>query len=358
MTQAAGAALESSRPLEADGGGPSGLWHRMPPQVRFVIRNVLRCLSLLLAVSVVSFALASAAPIDPVMAYAGSENHLSQEQLDKIAEHWGFNDPPVERYLKWMGGVLTGDWGVSVIYQRPVAQVVGERFLTSLALMGCAWVLSGVIGFVLGVVAGMRHGGWADRVIKAVCVTLAAAPTFWLAMLALMVFSVMLGWFPMGLATPAGTLAADVSLADRIHHLVLPALVLSVAGIANITMQTREKTIEVMESDYVTFARARGERGLGFVCRHVLRNIALPAVTLQFGSLSEIFGGSVLAEQVFSYPGLGNAAVQSAMKGDIPLLLGVALASALFVFGGNLIANVIYGVVDPRIAEGSAEIDG
>lgn len=329
----------------------------LPPALRFVLGNLVRMVSLLVVVSAVSFSLASAAPVDPVMAYAGSENRLSQEQLDAIAEHWGFDDPPLERYAKWMGGVLHGDWGVSVIYQRPVVEVVGERFLTSLALMGTAWVLSGVIGFALGVTSGLARGRAADRVIKAVCVVLSAAPTFWLAMVALMVFSVALGWFPMGLAAPAGTLAADVTLAERLHHLVLPALVLSVSGIAGIALQTREKVIEVLESDYATFARARGERGWAFVRRHVLRNIALPAVTLQFASVSEVFGGSVLAEQVFSYPGLGNAAVQAAMNSDIPLLLGVALVSALFVFGGNLVANVIYGLVDPRIREGSAHVD-
>ncbi len=330
----------------------------MPPQLRFIIKNLLRMVTLLLAVSVISFALANAAPIDPVEAYAGSENHLSEEQLQAIADHWGFDDPPVERYLSWLGGLLTGDWGISVIYQRPVLSVVGERFLTSLALMGTAWVLSGVLGFSLGVLAGMRRDTLVDRLVKAVCVVLAAAPTFWIGLLALALFSVKLGWFPMGLASTAGVLADQVTLGDRLWHLFLPALVLSVSGIANITLQTREKTIEAAESDYAAFARARGEHGLWFVNHHILRNIALPAVTLQFASISEIFGGSVLAEQVFSYPGLGNAAVQAALRGDLPLLLGVAVVSALFVFVGNLCANVFYGVIDPRIRQGSEAVDG
>ena len=338
-------------------GRRSGPLAALPPAARLVLGSLARMVGLLLAVSAVSFALASAAPVDPVRAYVGDEARLSQEQLDAIAEHWGFDDAPLERYGKWMGGILRGDWGVSVIYQRPVIQVVGERFLTSLALMGTAWVLSGVTGFALGVVSGIARGRAADRVIRALCVVLSAAPTFWLAMVALMVFSVTLGWFPMGLAAPAGTLAADVTLAQRLHHLALPALVLSVSGVAAIALQTREKVIEVMESDYVTFARARGERGWALVRRHVLRNVALPAVTLQLASVSEVFGGSILAEQVFSYPGLGNAAVQAAMSSDIPLLLGVALVSALFVFGGNLAANVLYGLIDPRIREGGAHVD-
>ena len=173
-----------------------------------------------------------------------------------------------------------------------------------------------------------------------------------------MAFSVFLGWFPTGLAAPAGMRAEDVTLAMRLHHLFLPALVLSVTGIAQITLQTREKTIEARLSDYALFAHARGETESQFTRRHVLRNIALPAITLQFGSISEIFGGSVLAEQVFSYPGIGNAAVTAALRGDIPLLLGVALIAALFVFVGNMTANILYGVVDPRIRAGSEAIDG
>lgn len=330
----------------------------MSAQVRFILKNVIRVITLLFAVSVITFALATMAPIDPVEAYAGSENHLPQEQLDLIAQKWGWDQPPVQRYLNWIGGVLTGDWGVSVIYHRPVFEVVGERFLTSLALMGTAWILSGVLGFGLGILCGLRQGGWVDRIVKGFCLVLAAAPTFWLALLALMFFSVFLGWFPTGLAAPAGMRAEDVTLAMRLHHLFLPALVLSVTGIAQITLQTREKTIEARLSDYALFARARGESRSQFVRRHVLRNIALPAITLQFGSISEIFGGSVLAEQVFSYPGIGNAAVTAALRGDIPLLLGVALVAALFVFVGNMTANILYGVVDPRIRAGSEAVDG
>lgn len=315
-------------------------------------------MTLLFAVSVISFVLANAAPIDPVEAYVGSENHLSQQQLDAIAAHWGFNQPPVERYFNWIGGVLCGDWGISVTYQRPVLDVLAERASASLLLMGTAWVLSGILGFVLGIVCGMRPGSWLDRLVKSFCLVLAAAPTFWVALLALAFFSVYLGWFPMGLATPAGVRVEDVTLADRLWHLFLPALVLSVTGIAGITLQTREKMIEARESDYALFSRACGETETQFVLRHGLRNIALPAITLQFASISEIFGGSVLAEQVFSYPGLGNAAVGSALANDIPLLLGVALVASLFVFFGNLAANISYGIVDPRIRQNSEAIDG
>jgi peptide/nickel transport system permease protein len=125
-------------------------------------------------------------------------------------------------------------------------------------------------------------------------------------------------------------------------------------GISNIALHTRQKIIDVLESDYVLFAKARGESTFSIIKRHGLRNIMLPAITLQFASFSELFGGSVLAEQVFSYPGLGNAVTQAGLKGDVPLFLGIALWSALFVFVGNLMANIIYGIVDPQIREGNA----
>ena len=143
-----------------------------------------------------------------------------------------------------------------------------------------------------------------------------------------------------------------MSLGDRVIHMILPALALSLTGISNIALHTREKLAEVMESDYVLFSRARGESEGSILLRHGLRNIALPALTLQFGSVSEIFGGSVLVEQVFSYPGLGQAAVTAGLGSDVPLLMGITVISAALVFGGNTAANILYGLIDPRMRKG------
>lgn len=315
----------------------------------------LRAFSLMAAVCVLSFTLVSHSPIDPVQAYIGADMmRVSAEQREQIAEYWGFDQPPVKRFLAWGASVARGELGTSSIYRRPVAEVIKERFLASLALMGAAWVLSGVLGFVLGVVAAMRQGKLADRIIKWYCLTLASIPAFWLGLVLLIIFSVWLGWFPIGLGVPPGVLAEEVTLGERIRHLILPAFTLSIIGVANIALHTRQKLIDILESDYILFARARGESGAGLVTRHGLRNIAFPAITLQFASFSELLGGSVLAEQVFSYPGLGRAAVQAGLRGDVPLLLGVVLASALFVFTGNLIADILCAVTDPRIREGRA----
>lgn len=308
----------------------------------------------MLAVGLVVFALVGMSPIDPVQANVGQAAYvnISEAKRAQLASYWGGDVPFWERFANWAGALLQGDMGTSLRFNAPVSEVIAHRAANSLALMGIAWLLSGALGFALGVAAGARRGGALDRVVRSYCFLLASTPTFWLGLLILMVFAVQLGWFPIGFSVPIGVSAADVTLADAVHHLVLPALTLSVTGVANIALHTREKVIDVLESDYVRFARARGESELSVIIHHGLRNVALPAVTLQCAFISEIFGGSVLVEQVFSYPGLGQAAVTAGLGGDVALLAGIALVSAALVFGGNLLANILYGVLDPRMRVG------
>lgn len=310
-----------------------------------------RMILLLLLVSILSFILIVKAPIDPLTSYAGTESTLSREAKDEIIRHWGLRDPLPRRYLSWAKNIAGGDFGVSITYKKPVINVIRERFSYSAVLMLPAWCFSGILGYAAGILAGVRKGGVFDRVLKAFCLVLQSAPTYWLGLLVLSFFAVRLGWFPFGMAIPAGKLAAEVSFADRIHHLILPTATLTIAGIGKITLYTRQKAAEIMSSDYILFAKARGETTAQLVRRHILRNTALPAITLQFASFSELFGGMALAETVFSYPGIGTATTAAALGGDVPLLLGIALISALFVFSGNLIANILYGVVDPRLGE-------
>ena len=190
-----------------------------------------------------------------------------------------------------------------------------------------------------------------DRVLKKICYLLSSVPTFWLGLVLLLIFAVWLRWFPVGFSSPIGVLEEDVTLAQRLHHLALPAFTLSLMSFANIALHTRQKLIDVLSSEYVLFARARGEGRWTILRRHGLRNILLPALTLQFASFAELFGGSVMAENVFSYPGLGSAVAAAGLNCDVSLLLGVTLFSALFVCVGNMIANLLYGVVDPQIRE-------
>lgn len=321
---------------------------------KYLARHIVRFALLMLAVGLVVFALVSMSPIDPVQANVGQAAYvnMSEAKRAQLASYWGGDVPFWERFANWAGALLQGDMGTSLRFNAPVSEVIAHRAANSLALMGIAWLLSGALGFALGVAAGARRGGALDRVVRSYCFLLASTPTFWLGLLILMVFAVQLGWFPIGFSVPIGVSAADVTLADVVHHLVLPALTLSVTGVANIALHTREKVVDVLESDYVRFARARGESELSVIVHHGLRNVALPAVTLQCAFISEIFGGSVLVEQVFSYPGLGQAAVTAGLGGDVALLAGIALVSAALVFGGNLLANILYGVLDPRMRVG------
>ena len=321
---------------------------------KYLARHIVRFALLMLAVGLVVFALVSMSPIDPVQANVGQAAYvnMSEAKRAQLASYWGGDVPFWERFANWAGALLQGDMGTSLRFNAPVSEVIAHRAANSLALMGIAWLFSGVLGFALGVAAGARRGGALDRVVRSYCFLLASTPTFWLGLLILMVFAVQLGWFPIGFSVPIGVSAVDVTLADAVHHLVLPALTLSVTGVANIALHTREKVVDVLESDYVRFARARGESELSVIIHHGLRNVALPAVTLQCAFISEIFGGSVLVEQVFSYPGLGQAAVTAGLGGDVALLAGIALVSAALVFGGNLLANILYGVLEPRMRVG------
>lgn len=323
----------------------------LPRMGKTFITYSVKIISLLLAVSVISFILVNASPVDPVQQYIMGIGPVSEEQRAEIEEYWGVNDPPVERYFNWLNALLHGDFGTSLLYRRPVLDIIGERFRNSLALMLCAWVFSGVIGFALGCVMGMNKDRWPDKLMKNICYLLSSVPTFWLGLVFLLVFAVILGWFPIGFSTPIGMLDSEVTIWQRLHHLALPAFTLSLMSFANIALHTRQKLIDVMNSEYVLFARARGESGGALLRRHGLRNILLPALTLQFSSFAELFGGSVLAENVFSYPGLGSAVSAAGLNSDVPLLLGITLFSALFVCVGNMIANLLYGIVDPQIRE-------
>lgn len=320
--------------------------------IRIFLTYSVKIISLLLAVSILSFVLVSASPVDPVQQYIlGLGTAVSPEQRAEIEDYWGVNEPPAERYFIWLSEVLRGNLGESAIYRRPVADIIGERFLNSLALMFCAWLLSGMTGFALGCIMSIYQDRLPDRILKKVCYILSSVPTFWLGLVFLLVFSVWLGWFPVGFSSPVGVLSEDVTIWQKIYHLILPSVTLSLMSFANIALHTRQKLVDVLNSEYVLFARARGEGTWTILYRHGMRNILLPALTLQFASFAELFGGSVLVENVFSYPGLGSAISAAGLNADVPLLLGVTLFSALFVCVGNMIANLLYGVVDPRIRE-------
>lgn len=312
----------------------------------------IKIITLLLAVTTISFTLVSTSPIDPVQQYIiGLGTAVSPEQREEIEDYWGVNETPAERYFSWLSELLQGNLGESAIYRRPVADIIGERFINSLALMLCSWVLSAVIGFGVACIMGVYKDKLPDRILKKICYTLSSVPTFWLGLIFLLIFAVGLKWFPIGFSSPIGVLSEDVTIWQKLYHLILPAFTLSLMAFSNIALHTYQKLLDVLNSEYVLFAKARGESKWTILRRHGLRNILIPALTLQFASFAELFGGSVMAENVFSYPGLGSALSVAGLSLDVPLLLGITLFSALFVCVGNMIANLLYSVIDPQIRE-------
>ncbi|MDR5904976.1 ABC transporter permease [Franzmannia qiaohouensis] len=315
-------------------------------------RRLLRLIAVLGIVALAAFGLMQASPVDPVDAYLGAQlAQVSPEQRALIAERWGVDQPAVQQFRLWLGNLLRGELGWSRVYNAPVGEVIGTRFLASLPLLASAWLGATLFGFILGVVAGTREDGWADRWIRRYAYTLASTPTFWLAILALLLFSVALGWTPVCCAGPAGVTRDELGLATRLHHLLLPALTLSLLGVAQITLHTRARMLELMRSEIALHAFAQGASRREVAWRHGARHACLPALTLAFASLGELFGGAILVEQVFAYPGLGRATVEAGLRSDVPLLLAIALFTALFVSLGNALADGLYRLVDPRLRE-------
>lgn len=318
---------------------------------KYILTNFIRMIVLIVLVCMVTFTLAVNSPMDPIRQYVGSGVTVSLEQREAIAQYWGLNDTKVERFHKWLNNILDGDFGESLIYRKSVISVIGDKAAGSIFLMVSTFILSGIIGYVLGLIMGKYRGSILDKIIKAICIVFTATPTFWVGILILIIFSVKLNLFPIGFSMPIGLISEEVSFYDKIYHSILPIITLTLVFVPSIALHTRSKTIEVLQSDYVLFARARGEREGSIIRNHLIKNTAIPAITILFGSFSEIFAGSVLAENVFSYPGLGSTIVQAGLLGDIPLLLGITIISSIFVFLGNFITDLLLIAIDPKIRE-------
>ena len=318
--------------------------------IKFFGYKLIRFIILMVAVAIFSFVLLDLSPINPVSVYLKGAA-VSEAQRQILNQYFGVGVPLPTKIYHWLLDLIQGNLGTSLIYRAPVMDVILDKFTASLALMSISWLLSGIIGFLLGVVAGKNKGSWIDKAVKTYCYAIQSAPSFWVGMLILMVFAVYLKLFPIGFGVPIGIKSTDATFIEWASRLVLPTLTLSLVGLAPIAMYTRNELVHVLSSDYVLFAKSRGEKGWDLVKNHGIRNILLPAVTLQFLSFSELFGGAVLVEQVFSYPGIGQTAVAAGLQSDVPLLLGIVLFSAVFVFVGNLLADISYYFIDPRIKE-------
>ncbi|KAJ49799.1 peptide/nickel transport system permease protein [Clostridium tetanomorphum] len=311
-----------------------------------------RLASFLCIVCLISFLLVRLSPLDPVRSFIGAEATLvGEEQRLLIEEKWGLNAPILQQFGKWFVEVLHGNFGISMIYNQPVLNVVLEKLFASILLIFTEWLVSGLVGFLLGMIAGIHENKWIDKILKTVFLTILSAPVFWLAIIIMMIFAVWLGWFPVGLSVPIAVFSEDVTWMEQLMHMILPCFTLSITGIANIAMYTRGTFVEIQSEDYILYAKARGESKKQRLKFHEIRNALIPSIMFQFGSFSELLGASLLVEQIFSYPGLGKATVDAGLRGDAPLLLGCVFFSAIIIFAGNLAGEIIAYFIDPRVRE-------
>ena len=318
--------------------------------VKQVIKHLFHLVLLVLCVSFLSFLLLEVSPIDPVQAFVRSLGHnVPLEQKQRLIQKWGLDQPFMLRYLSWLKHFVLGDAGMSMVYERPVSQVIHEGFSSSFVVMFVAFILQGIVGVYLGIVSGVHENQRKDKAILRYCMIMSSTPSYWVAMLLIMLFGVWLKWLPYGFSSPIGVLESDVTILDRISHMILPILTLVLVGVSDITLHTREKVIEIMHADYIVYAKSRGLKGMDLIKRYGLKNVLLPAITIQFASFSGLFSGIVLIETAFQYPGLGGISVKAGLSGDLPLLLAITVYSAVLVYIGNAIADVLYGVLDPRL---------
>ncbi|HHT8272923.1 ABC transporter permease [Citrobacter braakii] len=315
--------------------------------MKSVVGHFLRLIVLLVLVAAGTFMLLSFSPVDPIRAYIGNDLlHVPPEQYARIAARWGLDQPLWERFGHWFIRVLLGDLGYSTLFNAPVASVIKERFATSFALLGGAWLLSGILGTAMGFVAGRYLNRWPDKAICRLSYLLSSLPTFWIGMLLLALFAVRWPVFPVCCAWEPGNSGDMATLAERLRHLVLPVCALSLLGLGQITLHTRESIASVMKSDFVRFARSQGDKGWSLLRHQVLRHAITPALCLQFASLGELLGGALLAEKVFAYPGLGQATIDAGLRGDLPLLMGIVLFSTVLVFIGNSLSTWLVHVLN------------
>ena len=249
--------------------------------IKFFGYKLIRFIILMIAVAIFSFILLDLSPINPVSVYLKGAA-VSEAQRQILNQYFGVGVPLPTKIYHWLLDLIQGNLGTSLIYRAPVIDVIVDKFTASLALMSLSWLLSGIIGFLLGVVAGKNKGSWIDKAVKTYCYAIQSAPSFWVGMLILMVFAVYLKLFPIGFGVPIGVKSTDATFIEWASRLVLPTLTLSLVGLAPIAMYTRNELVQVLSSDYVLFAKSRGEKGWDLVKNHGIRNILLPAVTLQF----------------------------------------------------------------------------
>jgi peptide/nickel transport system permease protein len=324
------------------------------PMLRFVARRLLQAVPLLFGIVSATFIAAHAAPGDPMDMYLDPtrRRQADPELIEAIRRKHGLDQPIHVQYVRWVANVARGDLGESFRYHRPVAGLLLERIPYTLQVTFLALLFGTLLGVALGIFSAVKQYTVLDEAITLGSLAIYAMPLFWLALMLVLVFSVNLGWFPTSQTRSLhyDSLSAGGRVLDRLWHLALPVFVLSVGMAAGKARYMRGKLLEVLSEEYVLAARARGLPEWRVILRHALRNALIPVITMLGMSLPFLVGGSLFVESVFGWPGIGTLAVEATSSRDYPLLLATTLLTALMVVLGNLLADVLYAVVDPRVA--------
>jgi peptide/nickel transport system permease protein len=310
----------------------------------FLARRLLAAIPTLGAVSIAIFLLLHSAPGGPMAVYANNPN-VDPEDLKRLEQSLGLHDPYPVQYAKWLGSMLTGNWGVSYKYARPVSAILGERLGATLVLVLASLTIAAAIAIPVGVLGATARPA-IQRVIGAVSMLAVSVPTFWLGIVVLLFLSVKVRWLPSG---GMATIGADFSLADRLWHLLAPAAVLATLEIAGWSRYLRSMLLESMRQDYIKTARAKGLAEWRVILSHAFRNALLPLITLLGLQGGRLVGGAMITETVFAWPGMGRLLVESLAARDYPVLMAAFMLMAALVIAGNLAADLTYGVADPRI---------
>jgi peptide/nickel transport system permease protein len=311
---------------------------------RYLARRLLITVPILLGITVLSYLILSLTPGDPVQMLI--DPNATQADLEIRRRELGLDDPVAVRYVKWLHELLRGNLGYSFSTGAPVTRRIGERVMPTLTLTVTALALSYAIAVPVGMVAATRRYTWVDYAATFVAFLGISLPTFFLGLAGIYVFALRLRWLPVG---GTQTLGGDGGLLDALHHLILPATVLAAAGAGALTRYVRSSMLEVLGQDYVRTARAKGLAERLVVRRHALRNALIPVVTLAGLQIPALLAGAVITEQVFEWPGMGRLTIEAINQRDYPVLMGITLITAVFVALGNLLADITYSIVDPRI---------
>jgi peptide/nickel transport system permease protein len=315
---------------------------------QYLLRRIVLSIPVLLGITLAMYLIVNLAPGDPVTALMNPEQmaNMGPEWVEQQRESLGLNDPLPIRYAKWLSQTLQGNLGFSSVDRLPVSEKIGERISPTLQLMLVVMVISIVVGVPLGILSAVRQYSFIDYVLTIGGFLSVSIPSFFLGLVLIYVFSVRLNWLP---ATGMYTVGRERTFVDSLQHIVLPATALGLAQAAPIIRYTRASLLETVKQDYVTVARAKGLGERLVIGRHALRNALIPIITIVALNVPQLLGGTVIIEQVFAWPGMGNLAIASILGRDYNVLMGINLIAALMILSSNLIADLLYALVDPRI---------